>query len=215
MSNEKTINIGINPDFAPFSNMNKGEPEGILIDRISSIFEKSNISFKFIPIELTKLTESLLAGHVDILLAMAKTEKRKEVFSFSKPIIVTGAAWFSLAKMPPLLDGEAPKSVITPTVGPLVAQIEALFPDINLKTTENYDTALQAVINGEAQAAALNWHVGRMMCKEKHPSLFHDPIAPFNIIPLSMVTTLKDPYSIMKRLQPHIPDDWAFDPATI
>ena len=215
MGDKKTINIGINPDFAPFSYVNEGKPEGILIDRISSIFEKSNIPFKFIPVELTKLTESLLAGNIDILLAMAKTEKRMKVFSFSKPIIITGAAWFSLAKMPPLLDSEAPKSVITPAVGPLVTQIEALFPDINLKTTENYDTALRAVLNGEAHAAALNWHVGRMMCEEKYPSLFHDPIAPFNIIPLFIVTIIKDPYNVIERLKPYIPEDWAFDPATV
>ncbi len=212
MSDKKIIKIGFNPDFAPFSYAIDGKPNGILVDRVRSIFEKPNIPFEFIPVELTKLTESLLAGHVDILLAMAKTEQRMKDFSFSKPIIITGGGWFSLTKTPPLLDGEVPKSVVTPSFGPLVAQIEALFPDINLKTTENYDTALRTVLNGEAHAAALNWHVGRMMCDEKYPSLFRDPKAPFNNIPLSMVTSIKDPYSIIERLIPYISDDWAFDP---
>ncbi|MBT5073284.1 MAG: transporter substrate-binding domain-containing protein [Kordiimonadaceae bacterium] len=206
------MKIGFNPNFAPFSYLKDGKPSGIVIERIVGIFEKSGIKYELVPAELTGLTSGLMQGEFDILAALAKTPEREKTLSFSNPIIVSGAAWFKASNSVPLMDGELPKMAVTPKVGPLVGQIKALFPEIELLTSENYDTSLQDVLDGKADAAALNWHVGKMLVREKYNLLFHVPLAPFNTMALHMATKLPDKNNLIIRLNEHIPDDWGPDP---
>ena len=156
--------------------------------------------------------ENLAAGQVDILAAMAKTEERTKVLAFSKPLIVSGGAWFMGKGNHPLIEDELPKTIVTPKVGPLVAQVSTLYPEINIILTDDYDSALQDVIAGKADAAALNWHVGKMMVAQKYGGQFHVPKAPFNTMPLYMASKIEDLDTIINRLNPYIPDDWGPDP---
>ena len=206
------MKIGFNSDFAPFSSLKDGKPDGIVIERIKNIFDKAGIIYELVPAKLTGLISGLSQGEFDILAALAKTPMREKTIVFSKPIIVSGGAWFTAADKSPLLDGELPEVAVTPKVGPLVAQIKALFPEIDLMTSENYDTSLQEVLNGKADAAALNWHVGKMLIEEKYNSKFHIPLAPFNTMALHMAAKLSDKEYLINRLNEHIPDDWGPDP---
>ncbi|MBT5185187.1 MAG: transporter substrate-binding domain-containing protein, partial [Kordiimonadaceae bacterium] len=163
MKSNSPIRIAYNPDFAPFSHVVKGTPSGIILERIMDVFQAADIDYEFLPTKLVNLTADLMAGKIDALAALAITPARLKTLSFTKPMIISGGAWFTLANNDPLIDGGIPKSVITPKVGPLVGQIKNLFPEIDLKTSSDYDAALKAVVDGEVQAAALNWHVGRML----------------------------------------------------
>lgn len=206
------MKIGFNPNFAPFSYLEDQNPAGIVVERIVAIFEKANIPAEFISAGLTSLIEGLMEGQFDILAVLAKTEERTKTLAFSKPIIVSGGAWFMASGRMPLVDDELPKTVVTPKVGPLVAQISSLYPEIKIILTEDYDSALQDVMAGKADAAALNWHVGKMLVAQKYDGQFHIPKAPFNTMPLYMATKLENADAIIERLNPHIPDDWGPDP---
>ena len=206
------MKVGYDLGFSPFSYLKDGKASGLVIERIIAIFEKARISLELIPAELTELGEGLTNGRFDMLAVMAKTKERVKTLSFTKPIIVSGGAWFNDIISSPLMDGELPKSAITPKVGPLVSQINNLFPEIDLITSENYDTSLKAVLDGKADAAALNWHVGRMLIDEKYQGFFHIPAAPFNTMPLYMAGRKDDPNGMIDRLNMHIPADWGPDP---
>ena len=112
----------------------------------------------------------------------------------------------------PLVDDERPKTVVTPKVGPLVAQISSLYPEISIILTDDYDSALMDVLAGKADAVALNWHVGKMLVAQTYDGQFHIPKAPFNTMPLYMATKIEDQQNIISQLNTHIPDDWGPDP---
>jgi hypothetical protein len=206
------VRIGFNPDFAPFSHVVNGAPSGIILERLMGVFQAAEIEYELEQTKLTKLVSDLMAGRLDALAALAITPSRLETLSFTKPVITSGAAWFTLANNELFVDGGIPKSVITPRVGPLVRQTRSLFPEIDLKICSDYDAALDAVIDGHAEAAALNWHVGRMLTNEKYKSIFHSPKAPFNTIPLAIATKADDPLKIINRLNEYIADEWGYDP---
>lgn len=208
----KTIKIAYDPDFAPFSFLKEGKASGIVIDRIRKIFKAAHIEFEFIPLELTQLGKALMAGDVDMLAVMAVTKARADIYSFSKTIITSGGAWFITKNNQPLYDDQLPKVAITPKTGPLVSQIKNLFPEIELITCEDYDGALKAVLAKDADGAALNWHVGRMLVDDRYAGLFHIPTAPFNNITLAMATKAGDPDNILEQLNAQIDDDLGPDP---
>lgn len=215
MTGSKPLKIGFNPDFAPFSYMESGKPAGIIIDRICDIMNDAKLPYQFIPVGLMDLTEGLKNGDFDILAAMASTADRLKIMAFSKPVIVSGGAWFIPVDLNPGDGDKVPDIVITPKTGPLVSQISALYPEIKVITCDDYDDALRLTLLGNfnAEAAALNWHVGRMMVEgEKYNGLFHIPKAPFKSIPLYMAVTREDPHKIIEGLNDHIPDDWGPDP---
>lgn len=130
---------------------------------------------------------------------------------------MTGAAWFAARGGPWPSDSdllkphEPPWRAVTPATGPLVALIRERFPLVELRTCEDYDSALRYVIDGDADAAALNWHVGRRLCQESHPGQFQDPKSPFHAIPLVVATKAGDPGNILARLNDHIPDEWGLE----
>ena len=58
--------------------------------------------------------------------------------------------------------------VATPRRGPLAPLITANYPSVQLLLTASYEEALRMVARGEAQAAALNLHVGRQWVLDLH-----------------------------------------------
>ncbi len=212
MNAKALIKIGYNPDFAPFSYQKDGQAAGVVIDRIRDIFSQAEIECEFIATDLMELKQGLMDEKFDLLAALAKTGERTKIFSFTKPVIVSGGAWFVPRKFYPVTEDDVPKAVVTPKVGPLVEQIRNLYPEIKIITCDDYDEALEMVQEGgwNINAAALNWHVGRMMIEEKYKSLYHVPKSPFNTMPLSMAAKSDDPSNIIGRLNGHIPEDWGF-----
>ncbi|MCP5381624.1 MAG: transporter substrate-binding domain-containing protein [Kordiimonadaceae bacterium] len=204
------MKIGFNPDFAPFSYLKDGVASGIVIDHIREIFNIAGLSPEFIASELSGLTEGLLSGRFDLLAALAKTNERSVKLSFSKPIIVSGAAWFIPKDRQPLSGNNLPGTIVTPKVGPLVSQITLLYPQIKIVTSKDYESSLQDVLYNAAiiDAAALNWHVGRMLIDEKYNGLFHMPTIPFYKIPLSIAARAEDQETIINPLNQNIPDEW-------
>ena len=207
--------VGYNADFAPFSLKKGGIASGIVIDRIRTIFKKADIPFEFVACELKELTKGLLSGEFDMLAALAKTSARTGLMSFTRPIIVSGAAWFAPRDRPAFSGNNLPHRVVTPKTGPLVAQIHRLYPQIEIITSDDYERSLQDVLynKSDIDAAALNWHVGRMLIEEKYKSLFHIPGKPFYSIPICMAAKLDKLNTIIGQLNNHIPDDWGYNMA--
>lgn len=206
------IKIAYNPDFAPFSKMEGGEARGLVIDRLKKYFEASSVQCEFVPTPLPALTLDLESGKVDAIAALGITDERKKRYVFSKSIIVSGGAWFIPKKHAVISDGEFPKSAVTPIKGPLYKEIKQKYPEIELVDCEDYADALEIALSGKVEAAALNWHVGRMMVKDNYAGKFHLPKSPYNTVALGLAV-LKENHQYVERLNKTIPDDLGYDPA--
>ncbi len=210
----KTITVGYNPDFAPFAFERGGVASGLVIERLSAILTGARIPFVLSPVSLPEMIATLCAGGVDLLAGIASIPQRHPSMALSRPIAMSGGAWFTpgSGSWPSDADLEnshrPPWRAVTPATGPLVDIIRERFPLVQLQTCGDYEAALQTVINGGADAAALNWQVGRMLCEQQHPSLFHSARAPFCAIPLAIATRSGDPDRILPQLNAHIPDEW-------
>ena len=61
------------------------------------------------------------------------------------------------------------KTVVTPRTGPLAGLIERTAPSVNLVVTTDYEESLARLVRGDADAAALNYHVGAMLAARLYP----------------------------------------------
>jgi ABC-type amino acid transport substrate-binding protein len=60
--------------------------------------------------------------------------------------------------------------VVTPRTGPLAPFIQKTAPSINLVLTANYEESLAQLVNGQADAAALNFQVGEYLANKLYPN---------------------------------------------
>ena len=68
------------------------------------------------------------------------------------------------------------KTVVTPRTGPLAAFVEKTAPTVNLVVTKDYEDGLTRLVRDEADAAALNNHVGAHMAARLYPGqVAHSP----------------------------------------
>lgn len=204
------IKVAYNPDFAPFSKRGDGKPQGLIIERLKEIFATSNIQFNFIATNLPELIPNMEKGKVDAVAALGITPERQEKYQFTKPIIVSGGAWFIPKSNRMLAEGEVPTSVITPERGPLANEIKNKYPEIDLITCADYNAAFKGALEGKALAAALNWHVGRMMVEDKYQNQFHETKRPYNTLALGLAV-LKKNSDLITHINKNIPDDWGYD----
>lgn len=209
MNTDKPVRIGYNSDFAPFTFEENRKATGLIIEKIREISANAGLKVEFAAASLPELLPALALGEVDLLAALADTPARQIKYQFSLPLLVTGAGWFVPIDVK-YKDGELPRSIITPKQGPLVDQIRNDYPDIEIHTSNDYDDTLQIVLYGnkKVQAAALNWHVGRMLVEAKYRGLFHLPERPFNRMSLAMAGLKNNKGSIIKELNNYIPNEW-------
>jgi ABC-type amino acid transport substrate-binding protein len=93
------------------------------------------------------------------------------LFDFSAPIYEGGGGLFVRAPgaTPKDLAALFGKTVVTPRTGPLAGLIERTAPHVNLVVTANYEESLGRLTRGDADAAALNYHVGAMLAARLYP----------------------------------------------
>jgi len=97
-------------------------------------------------------------------------------YEFSQHYVVTGAAFLSLVGEPPLdLDDVAGMTISTPATGPVYSYLQANRPDVTLLGVAGYVDALQAVIDGRADATGLNYDVGYNLAEQLFPGQFGRP----------------------------------------
>ena len=214
MAGGHAVVVGYNPDFAPLAFARDGVASGLMIERLHLILGNAEVPFDLCPLRLPEMIASLCAGKVALLVGIAATAQRHPGLAFSRPIVISGGAWFTpnSGTWPGDADLSKPHlppwRAVTPATGPLADLIRQRFAPVDLQTSEDYDSALQTVLNGRADAAALNWQVGRMLCEQQHPSLFHCPGRPFCTIPLTIAAPPGDPDRLLPRLNAHIPHEW-------
>ena len=168
--------VGYEPDFAPLSFREGEEARGIVIDVLAACFAPMGRSSKFVPVPLSEHDAAIVSGRIDAVAYKAITAEREGLYDFSDPITNSGAAWFIVAGRSMEATGPAPGTrLATPTRGPLLARLRRDYPDVAMVDVGTYAEALGAVVRGDADCAALNFHVGRYLASRDFAGRFDLP----------------------------------------
>jgi polar amino acid transport system substrate-binding protein len=150
--------------FPPFMEVKSGESEGLGVDILRSAATRAGISLQFLGAPLDRLEQSLDEGRGDGLFIRITSEGHRS-FDFSAPVLTTGSGLFVRAPnaAPHSLATISGKVVATPRAGPLATLVRQSAPSVKLLVTADYEETLARVVAGDADAAALNFHAGRVV----------------------------------------------------
>jgi ABC-type amino acid transport substrate-binding protein len=196
----KTVTLAYDDPFPPLAFNDKGEARGVVIDILSEAMARVGMEVRFIPSPMERVKHLLVAREADAIAFYAITREREALFDFSDPVIMSGAALFvrSPQPAPRHLSECAGKRVATPATGPLAQWIGSRAPEIELCLVADYQEALTAVLEGKADAAALNIHVGRDLIGRFFSGEVSLPSESFFEVPLA-VATLKGTGALLLR----------------
>ncbi len=174
------IRITHNQPFPPLSELKNGKSEGLMIDVLRAASARVGLELEFVAAPLEQMQQTLKDGRADALLS-AMTPERLRSYDFSSPVVATGGALFVRAPnpTPENLLAMAGKVVVTPRAGPLADLISQAAPAVKLSLTTDYEQSLARVIDGSADAAALNYHAGAVIAARLYPGQITKPAAMF------------------------------------
>ena len=177
---ELRVRVGYQEDFPPFVASGPAGPQGLAVDILTAGFEKLGIDAEWVPLSLTEQISALCNGDVDMLACLGVTAERQNEVVFGELIIRTGGALFTL-------EGQwaEPTRIVTPSAGPLIAATQAAYPTCSIVKAGDYPHALSLVIEGYADAAALNFHVGSQVAEREFPGRFAPPDTTFQTVYLA------------------------------
>ncbi len=165
------VRIAHSLSFPPYAELKDGKSEGLAVDILRAAAAAGKVDLVLVALPFDQLQPALADGRADAVFPTADTSERRQTSDFSAPLLATGGALYVRAPnlAPESLAGLEGKTVVTPRTGPLVAVIEKTAPAVKLVVTTNYEESLQLLVNGEADAAALNVHVGSRLANRLHP----------------------------------------------
>lgn len=186
----ETIRIACQDDFPPFVELKDGKPAGLVVDLLEAAAARANFEVRFVLVPFAEVQGTLSDGRAQAIVPLAITAERQETFDFSQPILMTGGAFFVRAPdpTPPSIGALAGKVVVTPRTGPLVPFLQKNGAAVKLELTKDYPDSLARVIDGRADAAALNFQVGTSMAATLYPSKFTLHSIMFTEVPDAVAT---------------------------
>ena len=197
-----TVRIAHDRDFPPFSEVSSGKSEGLAVDIFRAAAARAGIEVEFVPVPFADRQRSLEDGRAQAYFPLAITPERRQSLDFSEVLVVTGGALFVLAPSVPPEDlaALAGKIVVSPRTGPLAPFIEKNAPAVKLVVTKDYEDALARLVRGEADAAALSYHVGARVVARLYPGQVVRSRSMFLELPLAVAVPKGKNAELVARL---------------
>lgn len=160
------LRIGISGDLPPLNMKNKaGEIIGLEVDIVTALANAMGLDVELVEIPFPVLIETLLRGEVDLVISgMTMTAERNAHVAFVGPYFISGTS--VLTKDEEIASQQEPRNLDGPNrkYAALSNSTSAIFvrevlPQSTLVTTENYDDAVQMVINGEIDGLVADFQV--------------------------------------------------------
>jgi polar amino acid transport system substrate-binding protein len=157
--------------FAPLAEVRDGKSEGLAVDILRAAASRAGVDVQFVAVPFEQVHLTLADGRAEGVFPLAIIPERRQLFDFTEGLLVTGGTLYVRAgNLPPEnLAALSGKIVVTPRTGPLAAFIEKTAPTVSLVVTKDYEDSLTQLVRGEADAAALNNHVGEHMAARLYP----------------------------------------------
>ncbi len=155
MEDHPVIRLGVDPEFVPFEFIDEdGEYKGIAADYLALISEKTGLQFEVVKgLSWPEAYDMALAGEIDALPAIGKTNEREQHLLFSDP-------YYFYKRVIVTRDIDTLISGINDLEGQTVAvqrnsshhSYLLSYPDINLSLYDSVEAAIAAVATGEEKA---------------------------------------------------------------
>jgi ABC-type amino acid transport substrate-binding protein len=202
------LRLGFDPEFTPLTWSDAGRPAGRAIEIVCAAGARAGITLELVAVGLGA-PDSVGELRLDGFACMAVTPGRTE-FTFSFAYMTTAAALFfalrragqeESAEVEETAGGETGITVVTPRAGPLYGLLsegmDAGRPPLGARPVmvarvvpaTGYQDCLRRVLQGEADAAALNAEVGRTLVARLFPGAFFDVPAPLPDLGLAVALT--------------------------
>ena len=167
----KPVRIAHDQDFPPFAKFKDGKSEGLAVDIFRAAAARAGIEVKFVPVPFEQRQLTLEDGRADAYFPLSITPERLQLFDFTDELIATGGSLFVRApNVPPEnLAALAGKVLLTPRTGPIAPFVQKTSPAVKLVVTTDYEDSLGRLVRGEADAAALGYHVGLCISERLYP----------------------------------------------
>ncbi len=151
---------------------------------------------------IARLMGQWLSERAEGIFPLAITPERRQLFDFTEVLLVTGGTLYvRTGNVPPdNLAALSGKIVVTARTGPLAALIEKTAPTANLVVEKDYEDSFTRLVRGDADAAALNNHVGDHMAAQLYPGRVVRSPKLFQELPLAVAVTKGRGAELVARL---------------
>ena len=149
-----------------------------------------------------ELQRTLEDGRADAIFPTGITPERQKTLDFSAPLLSTGGSLYVRApeQAPDDLASLNGKTVVTPRSGPLAAYIEKTAPQVKVMRSASYEESLALLVEGKADAAALNSHVGGKIADKLYPGKVNVARRMFLEVPLAVAVAKGTHAGVLQRL---------------
>lgn len=189
--------------FPPFAELTPQGSAGIAVDVLREAAELAGLKLELLALPFAQLQAAASDGRASAIFPVAVNPERNDRFDFSDPLIVSGGGLFtrtsddagaaSLAML-------AGKVVTTPASGPLVEIIRRSAPGVSILPSASYEESFEQLIDGRADMAALNFHVGKAMIAQRFAGLVSAPSSTFVDMPMAVAAPRKTRRWLIERL---------------
>jgi len=187
------LRVAVSGDLPPLNMESKsGELIGLEIDIVTALAHAMGLEVKLVQTPFPKLLSTLLDGDVDLVISgMTMTPERNARVAFVGPYFISGTSVLTKdddiasEQEPANLDVEGRKfaALAGSTSATFVTEV---LPQTTLVETEDYDAAVQMVINGEVDGLVADFQIC-ILSTWRHPDAGLMAIrTPFTVEPLGI-----------------------------
>jgi polar amino acid transport system substrate-binding protein len=198
----KAVRIAHDQDFPPFVEVKDGRSEGLAVDIFRAATTRAGIDVQFVPVPFEQRQLTLTDGRADAYFPLSITPERAQVFDFTDELVATGGSIFVRApKAPPEnLAALTGKVLVTPRTGPIAPFIQKAAPAVKLVVASDYEDSLTQLMRGDADAAALGYHVGLHFSNRLYPGQIIGSPHMFIKLPLAIAVPKRKRADLIERL---------------
>src|SRR3954469_23752516 len=184
----QTLRIAHAESFPPYAEARDGESAGMAVDILRAAAAKAGFDLAFVIVPFEELQRTVDDGRADAIFPTGMTPERRKTLDFSAPLLSTGGSLYVRApdQAPDELSALAGKTVVTPRTGPLATYIENNAPQVKVLRSASYEESLAMLMDGKADAAALNSHVGGRIADKLYPGKVNVASRMFLEVPLAV-----------------------------
>lgn len=188
LTSAQTMRIAHAESFPPYAEARDGRSEGMAVDILRAAAAKAGLQIALVAVPFEELQRTVEDGRAEAIFPTGITPQRRKSLDFSAPLLSTGGSLYVRApeEAPSELAALAGRTVVTPRTGPLAAYIEKNAPQVKVLRSASYEESLAMLVDGKADAAALNSHVGGRIADKLYPGRVNVASRMFLEVPLAV-----------------------------
>lgn len=195
-----TLRVGLSGNQAPLNMRSKsGEFIGFEVDVITALVHSMNLELELVARPFGELLDALEAGDVDLVISgMTITPERNARVAFAGPYFISGKSVLTrqdkIANVDSTTQLDSPERTYAALAGSTSeAFVQRFLPTAKLVSTEDYDTAVQLVIDDQVDAMVADYPICGLSVLRHPDAGLSALMTPFTTEPLGIALPPDDP----------------------